>query len=173
MKDKKRLLSIAKIARRSAIILIVLSVVVYLFVIFCEIKNGCKIYDSTLVFIQTVTGLITILVAAETAKWVFIEPQFACEIFDQHDSLFEYIDNKYIPIAIDSDAHIGYLPYSPSDWKIDVVNVGKTAAQNIKVEISKGYDMGLTQNKYNEMDRISMFYDVVETGEFWVPENVL
>ena len=33
--------------------------------------------------------------------------------------------------------------------------------------------MELTQNKYNEVDRISMFYDVVETGEFWVPENVL
>jgi hypothetical protein len=39
--------------------------------------------------------------------------------------------------------------------------------------MTKEDDMELTQNKYNEIDRISMFYDVVGTGEFWVLENVL
>ena len=178
MKDKKRLLFLAKIARISAIILIVLSTVVYLLVLFYGMSNDCKIYDSTLVFFQTLTGLVAIIIAAETAKWVFVEPQFAFEIFDLHDSPFDCIDNKYIPIAIDSDDHIGYLPYSPSNWEIDVVNVGKTAAQNIKVEISiDGVSFEDKSNLYDVRDFIYGFgvFDkiVFDTGEGLKPNERL
>ena len=178
MKDKKRLLLIAKIAKIAAIIMIVLSAVVYLLVIIYEMRNYCKIYDSTLAFSQTLTGLVAILVASETAKGVFVEPQFVFEVFDQHDSPFEYTDNKYLPIAIDSDAHIGYLPYSPTDWEIDVVNVGKTSAQNIKVEISiDGVSFEDKSNLYDVRDFIygcGVFDKIVfDTGEGLKPNERL
>ena len=86
--------------------------------------------------IQTIITCIALFVASISILLELKMPSFQFIFTDQHGSPLELIKGKHIPLGINQEKQLCYLPYSPSNWNIIIKNTGNKVAENILFELS-------------------------------------
>ena len=123
------------IARCLTIIAIVF-IIIILRMYYTELIDNDYAYNNAIVTIQTLAGILALIIASEAARWMVLEPKFDCVVVDQHGSLLKKVEKEYLPLGINKNSQLGYMPYSPSDWEINIINTGRKNANNVKIEIT-------------------------------------
>lgn len=113
-----------------------------------EFINHSLNYGDVIVSVQTLVTIAALIVAIIAILTPEKEPMFKCFFIDQHGMV---IDDRDLSLGINNKNEIGYLPCSPSNWELYIVNIGESIAENVNIEIS------LDKVMFNDM---SWLYDV-------------